>query len=892
MKNGFPKIAVIGMACQYPGATDLKIFWENILTRRRQFRDMPDVRLPLSDYYDPDPTTADKMYCKKAALIDGFSFDWAARRIPKTTIESSDIAHWLALDVSLKALQDAGYEKGKIALEKSGVILGNTLTGEYSRAEGLRLRWPFVRKCIAAAAKAKGLPAKTSAQLLQYTEQYYKSVFAPVTEDTLAGGLSNTIAGRICNYLDFHGGGYTVDGACSSSLIAVATAAASLANGELDFTLAGGVDISLDTFELIGFSKTGALSSKDMSVYDRRADGFFPGEGCGFVVLKRLEDALADGNHIYAVLHGWGIASDGKGGLTAPNANGQATALSRAYEKAEYSIQDVDFFEGHGTGTTVGDRTELEGIAIALGEEEKLKARRHGITSFKSIVGHTKAASGIGGLIKSVIAVNRRVLPPTANCLEPNPVFQETVKTVYPIVTGEVCSPSTRLKAGISAMGFGGINCHVTIASHAEPSPKLAPSMPEQQLITSHQATEIFIVAARSMAELIEKLQDLQKQAQGLSAGELADLACKLSGQLDPSFPVRACIVTGTPDIVVGGLRFLLRNLKKNPPETGEIYISHRRDIFVGNNVQKSKLGFLFPGQGSQQLNMAKNLVERYKWAQDFVNNATEWLKEIKNRDVVPFMFRYVEKAPGKGEIRKWRLALKQTQIAQPAICLTSMLYLQYLRRLGITPEAVGGHSLGELTAFYAAGVFDEKSLLQFASIRGQSMANSKRGKGKMASLACPVEKAEEIIGKVGGYVVIANINSPMQTIISGDSQSVADAVSEAKEQNISTTMLRVSNGFHSSYVKDAANRVREDAPIPEKTEHMAAKIFSCMDGKLVEPGLVLTDHFADQVLSRVDFISLVGAMNTECDLFVEVGPGKVLTNLVKANIASKQPLG
>ncbi len=355
-------IAVIGMACHFPGARDLKTFWENILTRKRQFRPFPNQRLPLSEYYNPDPDTPDKTYCSKAAFIDGFEFDWASHRIPKSSFQSSDIVHWLALDVALKALEDAEFTAKTVPNERTGVILGNTLTGEQSRAEGLRLRWPFVSRTMRAAAKAKGLPSQVVSELLKTMESYYKSVFSQITEDTLSGALSNTIAGRICNYLDFHGGGYTVDGACSSSLVAVATAAGSLVNGDLDLAFAGGVDISLDTFELIGFAKTAALTKSDMRVYDRRAGGFMPGEGCGFVVLKRLKDALADGDYIYSVVRGWGISSDGKGGLTAPNARGQATALKRAYERAALHPGELDFIEGHGTGTVIGDRVELEGI--------------------------------------------------------------------------------------------------------------------------------------------------------------------------------------------------------------------------------------------------------------------------------------------------------------------------------------------------------------------------------------------------------------------------------------------------------------------------------------------------------------------------------------------------
>jgi acyl transferase domain-containing protein len=358
-------VAIVGMACHYPGAKELRHFWENILTRKRQFRRIPDGRLPLSDYFDPDPAAPDKTYCNQAALIDDFSFDLVQHRIPRSSYDSSDIVHWLALDVALRSLKDVDYTRETVPTERSGVILGNTLTGEHSRSEGLRLRWPFVSRALKTAAEAKGFSASQVAGLLKTTEEYYKSVFAPVTEDTLAGALSNTIAGRICNILDFHGGGYTVDGACSSSVIAIATAATALNNGDLDLALAGGVDVSLDTLELIGFAKTGAITRSDMRVYDRRADGFIPGEGCGFVVLKRMQDAVSDGDYVYATLNGWGISSDGKGGVTAPNAEGQARAIRRAYERADYDVRDLDFIEGHGTGTAVGDVAELESISLA-----------------------------------------------------------------------------------------------------------------------------------------------------------------------------------------------------------------------------------------------------------------------------------------------------------------------------------------------------------------------------------------------------------------------------------------------------------------------------------------------------------------------------------------------
>ncbi|MEZ4270842.1 MAG: polyketide synthase, partial [Myxococcota bacterium] len=340
-------------------------------------------------------------------------------------------------------------------------------------------------------------------------EQHFKSVFAPVNEDTLAGGLANTIAGRICNYLNLNGGGYTVDGACSSSLLAIHSAATGLANGTSDFAIAGGIDISLDPFELIGFAKTGALTPTQMSVYDRRGNGFIPGEGCGFVGMKRLEDAKRDQDRVYAILDGWGMSSDGKGGITAPSVHGQSMALRRAYEQAGIVANDIDFIEGHGTGTTVGDRTELLGIAKALSEIGTPSKRRCGVTSFKSIVGHTKAAAGVGAFIKAVMAVNQRVIPPTAGCEQPHDVFSDDSSPLYPVVRGKVLEENAQLRAGVSAMGFGGINVHVTLKSADAPLQKISAGTDKRSAMASYQDSEVYCLAGWDRADLQRVAQQM-----------------------------------------------------------------------------------------------------------------------------------------------------------------------------------------------------------------------------------------------------------------------------------------------------------------------------------------------------------------------------------------------
>jgi enediyne polyketide synthase len=880
-------IAVVGMACYYPDAPDLKSFWENILARRRSFRRIPEQRLPLSEYYDANPFAPDKTYGNRAAVIDGFEFDWVKRGIPKSVVESSDIVHWLALEVALRAMEDAGYSRGNTPSDRSGVILGNTLTGEHSRSQNMRLRWPYVKKVLKSAALKKRMPPDAIDELIDTMEGYYKAAFAPITEDTLAGHLSNTIAGRICNFLDLHGGGYTVDGACSSSLIALTTAANALSTGTLDLAVVGGIDISLDTFELVGFAKTNALTKTDMKVYDRSASGFIPGEGAGCVVLKRLQNARAHGNYIYAVMSGWGISSDGKGGMTAPKAQTQALAIRRAYGNAGYDLGDIDFIEGHGTGTIVGDKAELEGIATAMDEGDPSPLRSCGITSLKSLIGHTKAASGIGGFIKAVMAVNRRVIPPTAGFTDPNPVFQEKALKVYAVTQGEIRSADDVLRAGVSGMGFGGINCHVTIESSGEPAKHIEPSVGERELLASYQETELFVMSADSQLEMVERIKYLKVLAEGMSTGELVDLSRQLTRDTSDNQPFRMALIAGSPEDLLICLDRAEQMLVTNTIAKGELMFSPNRDISFGNSVSRTRIGFLFPGQGSQQLNMGRRLVERYSWARDLKDKAGTWLSESNYEKIDEFIYRPLDRALNDAQIAAWKEQLSRSEIAQPAICMTSLLWIRHLDHLGIKPFVAGGHSLGELPAFYAAGAFDDKSLIRFAAFRGKVMAAPDDNPGQMAVLGCGREKTEGLLREIEGYAVVANINSPMQTVISGERAAIEKAVKSGSLLNIRTKLLPVSNAFHSRFMIGAADKIHKHAPIPQSLKKTDAKLFTSMDGNEITLGTDLRMHFSKQVTHQVDYISLINNMRIECDLLFEVGPGSVLSDLVKSITAT-----
>lgn len=876
-------IAVVGLGCWYPGARGPRELWENIVARRREFRRLPDGRLPLADYHDPDPAVPDKTYGRRAAVIDGFRFDWAGRRIPKATYECTDVVQWLALEVALQALADAGLDTARLPRDRTGVIVGNTLTGEHTRSQAMRLRWPFVRKTLLAAAAARGLGASAAAELAVTMEGIYKSVFAPVTEDSLAGGLSNTIPGRICNFLDLHGGGYTVDGACASSLLAVCTAADRLAGGDLDVALAGGVDVSLDTFELIGFAKTGALTADDMRVYDKRASGFLPGEGCGFVVLKRLADARAAGDPVLAVLRGWGVSSDGKGGLTAPSRDGQATALRRAYARAGYGPDAIDFVEGHGTGTRVGDKVELEAIAAALAGAGVTRPRACGVTSLKSIIGHTKAAAGVGAFIKAVLAVNRRVVPPTAGCAEFNATLDGPAAAVYPVLQGEVRPPAAVVRAGVSAMGFGGINAHCTVESGDAPAERLRPTVEERALLVANQETEAFVLAADSIAGLRERVLDVVRVAEPASLGDLTDLAARLAGEKDHAAPVRAAVVAGTPEDLVAALTALADRLHTDPPAAGAWAAGPRREWWIGHRCEAPRIGYVFPGQGSQQLNMARTLVERFDWARALVAQADHWLAEVGAPPVSPTLFRPLDRAADAAERAAWEADLARTEVAQPALCLASVLFTRYLADLGLGPTAVAGHSLGELTAFHAAGAFDAEALIKLAGHRGTAMAAAGRtaGPGAMASLACAAADAGRLLAGTTGFVTVANRNSPKQTVISGDAEAVRAVIERAQAAGITARLLPVSGAFHSPLVAGAAETLRQRANLPAGGAPGGPMLFSSTDGQAVPAGIDLREHFATQLVRPVDFVALAHRLTEECDLLIEVGPGRVLSGLM-----------
>ncbi|UQX05363.1 type I polyketide synthase [Streptomyces sp. RerS4] len=842
------RIAIVGMAARYPDATSHRELWENAVAGRRAFRRLPAGRMNLDDYYDPDPSVPDRFYARNAAVIDGYSFDRVAHRIAGSTYRSTDLTHWLALDTATAALADAGFPAGEgLPRPRTGVVVGNTLTGEFSRANVMRLRWPYVRRVLAAALKGQDWEDQRLADFLAGVEDAYKSPFPAIDEDTLAGGLSNTIAGRICNHFDLNGGGYTVDGACSSSLLSVTTAAGSLIGGDLDVAVAGGVDLSIDPFEIIGFAKTGALAKKEMRLYDRGSNGFWPGEGCGMVVLMREEDALAQGRRIYASIAGWGIASDGQGGITRPEVSGYQLAMSRAYERAGFGVETVPLFEGHGTGTAVGDATELTAIMGARAAADPT-APHAAISSIKGMIGHTKAAAGVAGLIKATLAVDAGVLPPAIGCVDPHELLTGDQANLRVLRKAEAWPDGAPLRAAVTAMGFGGINTHVVVDKSA-PGRRTTPNRRTTTLANSLQDAELLLLDGESPEALRARVAEVGAFAARLSYAQLADLAATLRRELR-ELPYRAAVVVTSPD----DAELRLARIADALAEGATTLPAGDGRSFLGKASEAPRIGFLFPGQGSGRGTGGGALRRRFTEAAEVYDRAA---------------------LPAAGD-------MVATSVAQPRIVTGSTAGLRVLEAIGIEADVAVGHSLGELSALHWAGALDAPTLLEVARVRGRTMAEHSAS-GTMASLAASPDTATTLAE--GLPVVIAGFNSPGQTVVAGTVDAIETVAERAERAGVTCTRLAVSHAFHSPLVAPAADSFGDwltGVPFGP----VDRRIVSTVTGEDLRADSDLPKLLHRQITDPVLFAQAVKAAAADVDLFVEVGPGRVLSSLAAASVA------
>ncbi len=828
-----PPIAVIATACRFPEAATPTQLWDNVLAGRRAFRPLPASRLDLSDYTPERVGEADAITPVLAALLTDWEFDRARYRVPQSSFVAADLAHWLALDTAQDAIDSCGGADG-LPRERTAVIIGNTLTGEFSRTAQLRLRFPYLRRQLESVFADHGLDAEARQQLLTAFGARLATDLPAPSEDTLAGGLANTIAGRIANHFDLHGGAWTVDGACASSLLALNDACTRLADGTIDAAIVGGVDLSLDPFELVGFSRNGALARDEMRVFDRRAAGFWPGEGCGIVVLARESVCERLGCGPLARVAGWGVSTDGAGGLTRPTAEGQLKALRQAYHRAEISPSDLGYVEAHGTGTAMGDPTEIRALSTLLADQTTSQAPVP-VGSIKANIGHTKAAAGIAGFIKTVCAVHDGQVPPHVSCEEPHPVFAETGDRLCPASDQAWSDSASPRVAGVSGFGFGGVNAHVVLTSDG----LAAPALPA----TPHQGVELFVFGAQDADGLRDQLASLREVAPTLSLAQLTDAAADAAQRCPAQATHRAALVAARPAELTAKLDTLLASL-----DSAEAELTQVAGVGLSRVERTPRVGLLFPGQA------APVRPGGGAWHQRFA--ATR-------------------RSLGTLETPASDADLRNTAIAQPHITAASLCAIELLDRLGIEADVAVGHSLGELAALHWAGALSADQLLALSTVRGRVMATQAIAGGGMVRVAMDEARARALAPSNG--LQLACVNGPRETVLAGPAEPLKAFTKTQLDAGVDAGLLKVSHAFHTDAMAPAATAFESeltefDLQLPNKT------VWSTVRGRALSPQDDLRQLLVDQFVQPVRFTEALSA--SKVDLFIEVGSGAGLSRL------------
>jgi acyl transferase domain-containing protein len=465
MRSDADDIAIIGMACIFPGAPDVQTYWQNIMLKKDAVSD-PPADWGADDVFNPESTANDQIYCKRGGfLADLAEFNPLDYGIIPNAVNGSDPDQFLALRVAYEALRDAGYLDRSFNRKRTSVILGRA--NQMSRGHVTALQHGLILDQMTAVLKK--LHPEYSKADLQAIRKELKSNLPPFNAETAPGIIPNVVSGRIANRLNLQGSNFTVDAACASSLIAVDLGVRDLRSRRCDIALVGGVQAETPIPFFMIFCNLGALSRKgQIRPFDKDADGTLLGEGVGMAVLKRREDAERDQDLIYALIKSVGIASDGRGqAILVPRVEGEELALRRAYDQANISPEAIGLIEAHGTGTRVGDLAEIQSLTRVFGLRNG-SYPRCAIGSVKSMISHSIPAAGIAGLIKTALALHHKILPPTLNFEEPNPEFQLDRTPFFvntetrPWVHGEV-EPR---RAGVNAFGFGGINSHAILEEY------------------------------------------------------------------------------------------------------------------------------------------------------------------------------------------------------------------------------------------------------------------------------------------------------------------------------------------------------------------------------------------------------------------------------------------
>jgi acyl transferase domain-containing protein len=859
------EIAIVGVGCLLPHASDARTLWGKILDKADAIGEIPRERFDATRYYDTDRHARDKIYSKSGGFLREIPFDPIKYGIPPASLPSIDPFQLLTLEVVSQAIGDAGYADRPFDRERTSVILGASGgAGDLGFRYGIRAGLPMYLDEV---------PEEMLAQLPEWTE------------DSFAGVLLNVAAGRVANRLNLGGLNFTVDAACASSLAAVYVAARELESGASNMAIVGGIDTVNSPFGFLCFGSAQALSPTGRCrTFDESADGIAISEGLVALVLKRVADAERDGDRIYAVIRAVAGSSDGRGkGLTAPRPEGQMRVLERAYAAAGFSPATVSLVEAHGTGTVAGDTAEVTALTRVFGDAGAAPGSC-ALGSIKSMIGHTKSAAGVSGLLKVSLALYHKILPPTLHVTKPIAKLREEGSPFFvntePLPWIASSNPEQPRRAAVSSFGFGGTNFHVLLEEYERNGPG---ALPETAPLDKWPA-EVALWTSPSTQHLLATLQQLEDRlalAPDVALGSIAAAVCR-AAHLSPANGVRLAIVaTSIADFrsKLADAREALKAGKTRIAESRGVYLSELRE-------PAGKLAFLFPGQGSQYSGMHRDLAVYFP----DLRHALEVADRVTSGQYSRRLSSYVFPPPAfSNEQAEQQLReLTDTVVAQPALGAVEKGLCDLLRRLGIRPEMTAGHSYGEYVALSVAGAFPDEVLFTLSKARGEAIKSAAGDHpGTMAAVAAPPDAIMRVLGQPAG-VWVANVNSPRQTVLAGHVEAISTAVETLSAAGLPARRIPVACAFHSPLVQPAGGIM---ADLLEQTEihELTLPVFSNATAapypaEPAEIRRILSEH----ITAPVRFAEQLDAMYREgARIFVEVGPRAVLSNLARETLSA-----
>ena len=806
--GGAEPIAIIGLGCRFPGGVESpESFWRLISEGGDAVAEVPVERWSADAYYDPDSSRPGRMNTRWGSWLPRLDeFDTAFFGLAPRETARMDPQQRVVLEVCAEALEDAGQTLEQLAGSRTGVYVG-THVNDYA--------WM---------AFAGG---------------------SPIDAYDSTGTAHSIVANRVSYLFDLRGPSLAVDTACSSSLVAAHLAVQALRQRECDLALACGVNLMLSPLWGLALSKLGMLSPDGRCrTFDARANGIVRGEGCGAVVLKRLSDALADGDPIWALVRGSATNQDGRtNGLTAPNGLAQQAVVRAALANAGVEPQAVGAIEAHGTGTALGDPIEVEALGEVLGAGDPTQ-NPCVLGSVKTNLGHLEGAAGIAGLIKLVLCLHHESLPRLVHFESPNPLLALSgTRFVLPREARSWKRGARRRLGGVSAFGFGGMNAHVIL----EEAPVVAPPTDADDV-----GPHALVVSARTPAALRQRAERLAGWLRGDGLGEpLADV-CATAWNRRSRFEHGLAVVGASRE----ELATRLMTAAQGGSPLGAIRVARPGGSRPG-------LAFVFTGQGTQWPGVTRRLRESEPVVREALERCAAALRPHAGWSLLEELDRPAESS---------RLAY--TEIAQPAVFAIQVALAAWWRSRGVVPEAVVGHSMGEVAAAHVAGVLSLEEAARIIVDRARLMERT-RGAGRMLAVELPVDRALEVAHEC--LVSVAAINSPSSCVLSGEPRAIQEAAAALERSGVAHRFLPVEYAFHSSQMADVAVELGERLGAVERRPAQI-RMASTVSGALAREGDFDAAYWARNVREPVRFASAVDALGqVGIRTFVELGPHPAL---------------